>query len=145
MFLGQRFFFFWPCHVTFGILVPQPGIEPVPPAVEAQSLNHWTAREVPRTELLNHSEQDRNCIRISLRLFQTVPMTPPTPRSKSYHYLLPWKGGVLLELRTTTKRAAVDEGMLRPWASRWKLKRKKKRVDNHRCLGQPIIFCRMWV
>ena len=29
------------------ILVPQPGMEPVPPAVEAQSLTHWTAREVP--------------------------------------------------------------------------------------------------
>ena len=28
-----------------GILVPQPGIEPGPPAVEAQSPNHWTARE----------------------------------------------------------------------------------------------------
>ena len=30
-----------------GILAPGPGIEPSPPAVEAQSLNHWTAREVP--------------------------------------------------------------------------------------------------
>ena len=30
-----------------GILVPRPGIEPTPPALEAQSLNHWTAREVP--------------------------------------------------------------------------------------------------
>ena len=29
------------------ILVPRPGIEPMPPAVEAQSPNHWTAREVP--------------------------------------------------------------------------------------------------
>ena len=29
------------------ILVPQTGIEPVPPAGEAGSLNHWTAREVP--------------------------------------------------------------------------------------------------
>ena len=29
------------------ILVPQPGIEPVPPAVEVWSLNHWTAREIP--------------------------------------------------------------------------------------------------
>ena len=28
-------------------LNPQPGIEPVPFALEAQSLNHWTAREVP--------------------------------------------------------------------------------------------------
>ena len=28
------------------ILVLPPGIEPVPPAVEAQSLNLWVAREV---------------------------------------------------------------------------------------------------
>ena len=40
--------FFWLCRLACGILVPQPGIEPVPPAVEAQSRNHWTAREVPR-------------------------------------------------------------------------------------------------
>ena len=31
--------------MAHGILIPQPGIEPMPPAVEAQSLNHWTARE----------------------------------------------------------------------------------------------------
>ena len=40
------------CCVVFvvlacGILVPPPGIEPMPTAVEAWSLNHWTAREVP--------------------------------------------------------------------------------------------------
>ena len=29
------------------MLFPQPGIELVPPAVEAQSLKHWTAREAP--------------------------------------------------------------------------------------------------
>ena len=28
------------------ILVPRPGLEPMPPAVEAWSLNYWTAREV---------------------------------------------------------------------------------------------------
>ena len=28
------------------ILAPSPGIEPVPPAVETQRLNHWTAKEV---------------------------------------------------------------------------------------------------
>ena len=33
--------------VVCGILVPQPGIEPVPPAMEAWRLNHWTTREVP--------------------------------------------------------------------------------------------------
>ena len=35
-----------------GISVPRPGIEPVPPAVEAQTLNHWTAREVPNVTVL---------------------------------------------------------------------------------------------
>ena len=28
-------------------IVPQPASEPVPPAVEMQSPNHWTARELP--------------------------------------------------------------------------------------------------
>ena len=37
-----------PC-VAYGILVPQPGIEPAPPALEGQSLNHWTTREAPET------------------------------------------------------------------------------------------------
>ena len=40
------FFFFWPCHAAHGILVPQLGIEAAPPAMEVQSLNHWTAGEV---------------------------------------------------------------------------------------------------
>ena len=35
-----------------GILVPWPGIKPVPPAMEAQSLNHWTTREVPNLSVL---------------------------------------------------------------------------------------------
>lgn len=36
-------FCFWPHN----ILVPWPGIEFMPPALEAQSLNHFTTREVP--------------------------------------------------------------------------------------------------
>ena len=41
------FLIFWLRHAPCGILVPQPGIEPVPRALEVQRLNHWTAREVP--------------------------------------------------------------------------------------------------
>ena len=41
------FFFFWPHCTACGILISRPGIEPAPPALEAQSLNHWTAREDP--------------------------------------------------------------------------------------------------
>ena len=35
-----------------GILVPLPGIEPRPRAVEAWSFNRWTTREVPTVNML---------------------------------------------------------------------------------------------
>ena len=41
-------FFFLPHNAPWGILVPQSGIEPASPIEEAWSLNHWTAREVPK-------------------------------------------------------------------------------------------------
>ena len=44
-----------PLLSAFGLffsLVPQPGIKPMPPALGAWSLNHWTAREVPAFGLL---------------------------------------------------------------------------------------------
>ena len=44
------FFFFFlamQCSIL-GILVPQPGIKHISPALAAQSLNHWTTREVPK-------------------------------------------------------------------------------------------------
>ena len=34
------FFFFWLCHKAYGVLVPQSGIESVPPALKVQSFNH---------------------------------------------------------------------------------------------------------
>ena len=50
------FFFFLPLCVACGILVPWPGIEPVPPVTEAQSLNHWSTREVPPFSWLYNEE-----------------------------------------------------------------------------------------
>ena len=38
---------FWPHHIAPRMLVPHPGIEPVPPEVETQILNHWATKEVP--------------------------------------------------------------------------------------------------
>ena len=38
---------FWPRYTACKILVPQPGIELVSSAIEVQSPNHWTTREVP--------------------------------------------------------------------------------------------------
>lgn len=37
----------WPHHATCGILVSPSGIEPMPPALEAWRLTHWTTRGVP--------------------------------------------------------------------------------------------------
>ena len=34
-------------HAVQPAASPQPGIKPVPSAVEAWSLNHWTTREFP--------------------------------------------------------------------------------------------------
>ena len=39
-----------------GILILWPGIEPVPLALETQSLYHWTDREVPLSSFLLESE-----------------------------------------------------------------------------------------
>ena len=46
--LHHRFFglfVFWPHHTAYRVLVPQPGIKPIAPWVEAQIPNHWTARK----------------------------------------------------------------------------------------------------
>ena len=45
--LKKSFIYFWPHLAECEILVLWPGLEPVPPAVEVQSLNHWTARDAP--------------------------------------------------------------------------------------------------
>ena len=39
--------------MILGILVPWPGIKPLPPVAEAPIPNHWTTREFPNTSLLS--------------------------------------------------------------------------------------------
>ena len=41
------YIYIWLDHATWWILVPQPGIKPMPPSMEVWSLNHWTTKEVP--------------------------------------------------------------------------------------------------
>ena len=41
------FFFFWPCHETWGVLVPCPEIKPGPWAISSRRANHGTARNAP--------------------------------------------------------------------------------------------------
>ena len=73
------FFFFLPYRTACGILVPSPGIEPVPPVLKARNLNLWTAREVQVESVLSWE-----CFELSMRLLhQSAP--PPkknTPERK---------------------------------------------------------------
>ena len=52
-FFNVYLFIFWPRQTAYGILVLQPGIKPMLHTLEARSLNHWTAREVPHCFLFN--------------------------------------------------------------------------------------------
>ena len=61
------FLIFWLCRMTYGITVSPPGIEPVSPALEAQILNRWTAREVPVT-IFNRKHSQKSEHLISIRL-----------------------------------------------------------------------------
>ena len=45
--IPPSFFFLGPCCIACLILVPQPGIKPVPPALGEWSLNHWTTKQSP--------------------------------------------------------------------------------------------------
>ena len=49
--------FFWLHREACGILVPQPGIKPMFPAVETQGLNHW---EVPKVHFYNRDNMTFN-------------------------------------------------------------------------------------
>ena len=58
-----------PRHV--GILVPQPGMEPAPPALEVQNLNHWTPGKLP--DHFNKTVETENsrppCIQLALNKY----------------------------------------------------------------------------
>ena len=65
IFLGSSFCFyllkkkktFWLYHMPCGILVSQPGTEPMLPALEVQILNPWTSRGVPADGFLSGSTE----------------------------------------------------------------------------------------
>ena len=51
---------FWSHHTECKTLAPQPRLEATLPTVEAQSLNHWTARDIPQFS----SVQSLSCVRL---------------------------------------------------------------------------------
>ena len=69
-------FFFWPLHAACGSFVPRAGIEPLCSAVEAQSLNHWTTREVLELCSHRHSKHSYRCCHWT---------AAPLPSSSPFH------------------------------------------------------------
>lgn len=62
MFASLRVFLFCfcPCHAAWGTLGPPTRDQTHTPALEAQSLNLWTAKEVPLSEGLLKEENREN-------------------------------------------------------------------------------------
>ena len=76
------FCFFLPHLATYGIFVSQPAMEPEPPAVQVQGLNHWTSREAP------HVLPDpvlRLCCCLSLHTSSTLWPFPSRLKHNSFH------------------------------------------------------------
>ena len=73
------FFFFLPHHTACGILVPWPGIKPMPPALEVWSLNHWTARDFPK--MIHFNTASNNWIHSPYKKEEHLPQAqgPCTP------------------------------------------------------------------
>ena len=47
----------WLRLVACGVLVPEPGVKPLPSVLEAQNLNHWTTWEVLKAATIKNSHQ----------------------------------------------------------------------------------------
>ena len=62
------------------ILVPQPGMEPTPPALDVWSLNHWTVKEVPSLCVF---EMLKSHTLINLIYFRVESKTNPHVKSAS--------------------------------------------------------------
>ena len=94
---------------TWEILVPQPGIEPMLPAVEAWSLNHWTAREAPLSLCLS-------CFLPSLKSFSWSNAFPSTNYGALNSFS--WLCSFRTQHKTTSplpSENAPERGSIRKW------------------------------
>lgn len=76
--ISYFFPFFWSCHVAWGILVPPPGIEPVPPALEAWIPNHQGS---PCKFFFLSSLLNKRCFRIPFKITFTESKRISSPQN----------------------------------------------------------------
>ena len=73
------------------ILVPQPGIEPVPPIMQVWSLNHQITREVPSFNVIEHIFQREIWMRVD---HNSGMMTTSSLSSVWFVHLVMGEGGL---------------------------------------------------
>ena len=69
--------------MAYGILVPQPGIEPKHPASKAWSLNQWTIKEVPLIAASDHRSAGKKKIFLGLQLLISFQVSPHPTKATS--------------------------------------------------------------
>lgn len=72
--------------MTCEILVPQPGVEVVPPSLEALIFSHWTTREVPFL-ILDQDLQAQNGLAISVHIHWQVQLEFTVCFFLTFHWL----------------------------------------------------------
>ena len=111
--LSVSFFFLF--LETWEIFVPQPGIEPMLPALKAWSLHHWTAREAPLSLCLS-------CFLPSFKSFSWRNVFPSTNYGALNSFF--WLCSFRTQYKTTSpppSKNAPERGSVRKW--------------NHACSG----------
>lgn len=98
------FFFFWSHWVAYGIVVPQPGLEPRALTVRALSPDHWTPMEFPVSFLYPF-------IKFLYLLTTLFSLVSPSLQHKSLTCSdTPWHISVFGPFETTKIPAMLDRG-----------------------------------
>ena len=82
------FFFFLAAplqHAGFRISVPPPGIKPMPPAVEARSLNHWTAGKSLSLFFIGKTEEQKSSVAFTGSYSQYVTVSTELRNLRNLH------------------------------------------------------------
>ena len=103
-----NFLFSWPCQAACGILVPWPGIKLSPPALEAESLNYWTTKEVPLNDIVklklwqllmntiqSSSVQSLSCVRLYDPMNRSTPGLPVHHQLPEFTQTVHWVGDAI--------------------------------------------------
>ena len=112
--------FFCSYWTTYGILVPQPGIWSMSPAVEAQNLNHLTTREEGNFLLLECLQEEKGSVSSVCYSTALNSLSAPFPWEGPDHTRTQEIQGELSPSIRTEVMMPQDGRNLDPWITRWR-------------------------